>query len=110
VQTYKYRVKTNKADKKAGKRDNKYLSVFVITGLLLLFLWTVAGPYGFWKLHRLEQKRKDLYASLITAEKQNTELQNKIKTFSEDKHLQEHEVRMKLGWIKKNEILYKFVK
>ena len=91
-------------------RGNKtVLTCFFAACLFLLFLWDVAGPYGIWKLHRIREQRKTLYARVIQADKENARLKKRIEDFQKDRHLQEQVVRQKLGWIGKNEVLYKFV-
>ncbi len=77
--------------------------------LFLLFLWDVAGPYGIWKLHRVREQRKILYARVIEADRENAMLKKKVDDFKKDRHLQEQEVRNRLGWIRKNEMVYRFV-
>ncbi len=72
-------------------------------------LWTVAGPFGMWKLHKLKQHRKLLYAKVIDLSKNNTRLKKQIEAFGSDRKLQEKMVREKLGWIRKDELLYKFI-
>ncbi len=84
-------------------------TIFFVVCLFLLLLWDVAGPYGIWKLHRMKEYRKVLYARVIEADKENALLKKRIQDFQKDKHLQEQVVRQKLGWIRKNEVVYRFV-
>lgn len=70
----------------------------------------MAGPYGIWKLHRVREQRKILYARVIAVDKKNALLKKQIDDFKKDRKVQGLQVRKKLGWIRKNEVLYKFVK
>ncbi len=105
MQTYRSRLRT----KRNSQGNQRVFILFFLICLFLLFLWDVAGPYGIWKLHRMKEHRKVLYAQVIEADKENAALKKKIEDFKKDRHLQEQVVRQKLGWIKKNELLYKFV-
>ncbi len=105
MQTYKSRLRT----KKNSKGNQKIFVLFFLICLFVLFLWDVAGPYGIWKLHRIREQRRALYARVIEADRENALLRKKIEDFKKDRHLQEQEVRQKLGWIRKNEVLYRFV-
>ena len=77
---------------------------------LLILLWDIAGPFGLWKLHRVKEQRRLIYAKVIAASKEREDLIAKITALQNDKKVQEQEVRKRLGWIKDNEILYKFIK
>ena len=108
MQGYRSRVKTRRSS--GNSRGNKRVMIcFFLALLFLLFLWDVAGPYGIWKLHRVREQRKILYAQVIEADRENAMLKKKVDDFKKDRHLQEQEVRKRLGWIKKNEMVYRFV-
>ncbi len=91
------------------RSNNKLFTIFFLVCLFLLILWDVAGPYGVWKLHKIRDQRKALYAQVVQADKENTILRKRLEAFQKDKNLQEQIVRQRLGWVKKNEVLYKFV-
>ncbi len=57
----------------------------------------------------MKGERKILYAKVIQADKENAILHKKIEDFRKDKRFQEQVVRQELGWVKKNELLYRFV-
>ncbi len=99
----------NRRLKKRGKTSGQIWGLFIAIFAFLLVIWTVAGPFGMWKLHKLKQHRKLLYAKVIDLSKDNTRLKEQIQAFGSDRKLQEEMVRKKLGWIRKNELLYKFI-
>ena len=105
MQSYRARYRSTRN----RRSNNKLFTIFFFVCLFLLILWDVAGPYGIWKLHKLRDQRKVLYAQVVKADKENTLLRKKITDFQKDRDLQEQIVRQRLGWIKKNEVLYKFV-
>jgi cell division protein FtsB len=79
----------------------------VIIGLILL--WDVAGPFGLWKLHRMKREHERLYLSNLELAKKNTALGEQIKRLKDDPGYQKYTVRRELGWVRDNEILYKFL-
>ncbi len=83
------------------------LFLTIIIGLLIL--WSVAGPYGYWKLQHMKQHRTLLVTKVADLSMENALIKKQIETFSTDKAFQEQMVRRKLGWIKKDELLYKFI-
>ncbi len=84
-----------------------WLIAGVILGLILL--WDVAGPIGMWKLHRMKKEHERLYLSNLELAKKNTALEEQIKRLKDDPGYQEYVVRRELGWVRDNEILYKFL-
>ena len=84
-----------------------WLIVSIILGLV--FLWDVVGPFGLWKLHRMKKERERIYLSSMELAKKNTALEEQIKRFKDDPEYQEYMVRRELGWVRDNEILYKFL-
>ncbi len=104
-----YTGRNRRISRKRADNRSQYVNVFLLVTIILLALWTIAGPYGFWKLHKMKQHRKALYAMVIDASKENTKLKNQIKTFGTDRKFQEEMVRKRLGWVKRNELLYKFI-
>lgn len=79
----------------------------VITGFLIF--WALAGPFGYWKLQRMKQHRATLIAQVADLSIKNSLLKKQIEAFQSDRKVQEEIVRKKLGWIKKDEILFKFI-
>jgi len=92
-------------DRSAG--SHLWLIAVIILGLVLL--WDVAGPLGLWKIHRMKKEHKLLYLSNLELTKKNTALEEQIKRLKNDPEYQEHIVRRELGWVRDNEILYKFL-
>lgn len=90
-------------DKKSG------ISLILLIALVLLLLWDVAGPFGLWKLHRMKNERRQIYLSDLELAKKNTALEYEIKRLKGDRKYQEQVVRRELGWVRNNEILYKFL-
>ncbi len=95
----------------SARKDSKS-SISLIIGiiLVLLLLWDVAGPFGLWKLHRMKDEHRQLYLSDLELAKENAALEQKIKRLKGDRKYQEQVVRRELGWVRDNEILYKFLK
>lgn len=90
-----------------GVRPRFWLIAGLILGLLLL--WDVVGPFGLWKLHRMKEERKRLYFSNLEISKKNTILEKQINRIKDDPEYQEQIVRRELGWVRDNEILYRFI-
>ncbi|MCD4755496.1 MAG: septum formation initiator family protein [Deltaproteobacteria bacterium] len=84
-----------------------WLIVSIILGLV--FLWDVVGPFGLWKLHRMKKEHKRIYLSVLEINKKNTAFEEQIKRLKDDSEYQEYVVRRELGWVRDNEILYKFL-
>ena len=82
--------------------------IFIILGLILF--WDVVGPFGLWKLHRMKHERKRLYLANIELAKVNASLEQQIKRLKDDSKYQEYVIRRKLGWVRDNEVLYRFLK
>ena len=78
--------------------------------VVVMLFWVVAGPYGFWKLHHLEKERQGVYYEYIRVLKENETLKQYAASFQEDPSFQERVVRRELGWVRDNELLYKFVR
>lgn len=104
-----YTGKNRRISKKREYSKRQYVNVFLGITIILLAIWTVAGPYGFWKLHKMKQYRQELYTVVIAASKENTLIRNQIKAFHSNRKFQEEMVRKKLGWIRRNELLYRFI-
>ncbi len=104
-----YTGRNRRISRKRAVNRSQYMNVFLLITIILLALWTIAGPYGFWKLHRMKEHRKAIYTMVIDASKENTRLKNQIRVFGTDRKFQEKMVRKRLGWVKKNELLYKFI-
>ena len=84
-----------------------WLIVSIILGLVCL--WDVVGPFGLWKLHRMKKEHKRIYLSVLEINKKNTAFEEQIKRLKDDSEYQEYVVRRELGWVRDNEILYKFL-
>jgi cell division protein FtsB len=90
-----------------GAGSHLWLIAGIILGLVLL--WDVVGPFGMWKLNRMKKERERLYLSSLELTKKNTALEEQIKRLKDDPEYQEYVVRRELGWVRDNEILYKFL-
>jgi cell division protein FtsB len=90
-----------------GAGSHLWLIAGIILGLVLL--WDMVGPFGLWKLHRMKKERERLYLSSLELTKKNTALEEQIKRLKDDPEYQEYVVRRELGWVRDNEILYKFL-
>jgi cell division protein FtsB len=101
--------RNNSAHLRSGEISRSRL--WLITGIIfgLVFLWDVVGPFGLWKLHRMKKERERIYLSNLELAKKNTALEEQIKRFKDDPEYQEYVVRRELGWVRDNEILYKFL-
>ncbi len=77
--------------------------------MLGMMFWDIAGPYGIWKLYRLEVQRQELYQKNVELVKLNTKLRNNLARLEHDRQYQEEVVRKELGWVRDGEILYQFV-
>ncbi len=85
------------------------LTPFLMAAFIFLLLWDVAGPYGAWKYHRLVKERDHAIAANIEKAKENQRLADDLERLSKDRAFQEEMVRRRLGWVKKGEILYRFI-
>jgi cell division protein FtsB len=88
-------------------RSHLWLIAGIVLGLV--FLWDVVGPFGLWKIHRMKKERERIYLSNLELAKKNTALEEQIKRFKDDPEYQEYVIRRELGWVRDNEILYKFL-
>jgi cell division protein FtsB len=93
--------------KDRSTRSHLWLITGIILGLVLL--WDIVGPFGLWKLHRMKKERERIYMSVMEIDKRNTALEEQIKRLKGDPEYQEYIVRRELGWVRDNEILYKFL-
>ncbi len=104
-----YAGKSRRIARRKQSSGKQVTNVFLIVVACLLLLWTLAGPFGLWKLYKMKQYRRTLYAKVIDASKENTMLKQQIQAFKSDKKFQEEMVRKKLGWVRRDEIVYKFI-
>ena len=76
--------------------------------IVLLFLWNVAGPYGFVRFYLLNKERKGLQAATMCQAERNSHLKKELEKLKTDPAVQERYVRSKLYWVRDGEILYRF--
>ncbi len=88
---------------------NKIISTLLIVALFLVLLWDITGPYGLWKLHHLKHERDNIFTSNIELDKRNQELKSIILMLQSNRQFQEKWIRKKLGWVKKDELLFVFI-
>ena len=94
-------------DKGSGEGGIFLKILICIIGFLIV--WDVAGPYGLWTKYRMTQQYRRLYAANQEAARRNALLASKIEKLWSDPEYQAKMVRTHLGWVKDNEILFRFV-
>lgn len=83
----------------------------VIAGFIFLsLLWLLIGPYGLIRLYKLDNERKQLLVASKQMEDTNLVLKEDVNRFKTDETFRERTVRRKLGWLKDDERIYKFMK
>lgn len=93
----------------ASRQQNTLVLKILIAVISCLILWDIAGPYGLWARNRMLKKREALYASNMQMAIKNTQLEEEIRRIQTDHQYQALMVRSKLGWVRDNEILFRFV-
>ena len=103
---YKKRYRASRQGKGASDKLLKK-GYWVLLACLLLYI--TIGPFGMWRLHKISEHEKQLEAEVMAASEKNTKLRQQLVAIKTDRKFQEQLVRSRLGWVKKNEILYKFL-
>ncbi len=85
------------------------IKLILAIALIVLLFWDIAGPFGLWKLYRMRCEHRQIYVSNQKLAKKNANLEEEIKRLKGDHKYQEQVVRQELGWVRDNEVLYKFL-
>lgn len=95
---------------RARRREKKAPLFLKVVFLMVcaLFVWDLAGPYGFVRLYLLDKEKQKVEVSNREKTALNTQLLKEIEEIKADPALQEHYVRTRLQWVRDDEILYKF--
>lgn len=89
------------------KKDPVFLKVVFLI-VCVLFVWDLAGPYGFARLYMLYKEKQKVEVSNREKTALNTQLLKEIEKIKTDPALQEQYVRTNLQWVGDDEILYRF--
>lgn len=73
-----------------------------------MLLWNIVGPFGVARLYLLDKEKEEIYSSQIQITQQHKKLLKETEELKKDNRLLEHHVRNRLGWVRDNEILYRF--
>ncbi len=101
--------KLNRTKQHAAPQRNTIVLKILIAVISCLILWDIAGPLGLWARNRLLKERQALYAANMQIAMRNTRLEEEIKRLKTDHQFQARMVRSRLGWVRDNEILFKFI-
>ena len=77
--------------------------------LFILSLWTLGGPFGLWKYHRMREDYARTYRRLAALETENRRLEEQIRRLETDPRFQEEAVRRGLGWVRDRELVFRFL-
>lgn len=99
-----YRKKTSSVS-----TGNTLILKILIAVISCLILWDVVGPFGLWAKHRIEKQWQEIYTSNMQLAMQNVALEKNIKRLRSDRQYQAGMIRRELGWVKDNEILFRFM-
>lgn len=99
-----YRQKTTGS----SSRNVPILKILIVI-ISCLILWDVAGPFGLWAKHRMEKQQQELYTFNMQLAMENVEIEKNIKNLKENREYQARIIRKRLGWVKDNEILFRFM-
>jgi len=101
-----YRTKKNGG---ATPRNTIVLKILIAV-ISVLLLWDVAGPFGLWTRSRMLKQREEIYTSNMQLALRNARLEEDIKRLQTDRQYQAKMIRKELGWVRNNEILFRFMK
>ncbi|MBI5787272.1 MAG: septum formation initiator family protein [Candidatus Schekmanbacteria bacterium] len=82
-----------------------FLLLFIVSGL---FWAGWFGQGGVKQIRNNLQEYNDLVEQIDNIHQENVKLQNEIEYFTDDKFWLEKQIREKLGWVKPDEVIYKF--
>ena len=95
---------------KKRQRQISFIDKALICVCVILLFWLTLGPFGLWRLYRLNDLTQQLHIEAQAILEKNRQLKQEIRRLKVDKTFQEKVVRQKLGWIRDNELLYIFHK
>lgn len=101
------RTQRTTGNKKTGR--SRAMTVAIVC-LVLLSVWCVAGPYGFFKLWRMKNQASDFHEKNLAMMERNAEKRAMLESIRKDPGSREDFVRRELGWIRDGERVYEFVK
>jgi cell division protein FtsB len=100
-----------KPKQKLSPLQKRKLIKFVVTIVLLAFLWVFFSPnVGIWTVIQHRSELHQLQEETIQFEQENTVLQNEIDRLQNDPAYLEEIARKKYGLLKKNEQVFDFSK
>ena len=102
----KYRAKKTGA---AAPRNTLVLKILIAV-ISVLLLWDVAGPFGLWTRSRMLKEREEIYTQNMQLALRNASLEEDIKKLQNNRQYQARMIRQELGWVRDNEILFRFLK
>ncbi len=105
-----YLRKTTRVKKTGGTEPHNTIILKILIAVIsCLLLWDVAGPFGLWTRSRLLKQREELYTANMQLAMHNARLEKEIKRLQTDRQYQARMVRKRLGWVRDNEILFRFL-
>jgi len=102
------RISSKKKDVSIQKESRIFWKFWTVAVILLL-AWIAASPYGVWKYRKLQREKATVYAQYVKMMKENEALKQYAARFQDDREFQERVIRKELGWVRDDELLYKFV-
>ena len=91
-----------------AEKKRKWLSMFLIGLILLVWFFALFGEKGVIKIIQLRRERDRILADVSRIQEENKMLQEEIKRLRDDPRYLESVARRDLGLIKENEILFIF--
>lgn len=82
------------------------ISLGVLAVLLYIFIW---GNFGLLRIYELEEESNEIEAEIKTLKAENEELRIKLGSDEEIKDLVEKREREEKGYLREDEILFKFI-
>lgn len=104
----KVRTPRNASNYRSKPKDTSLRLKLLVFLVAILFFWATIGPFGLYRLHRLNGELDRLIVQEATMSGRIKALQDQINAIKTDKHLQEELVKSELGWVRDNELLYVF--
>ena len=97
--------------KKTGStaHSNTLVLKILITVISVLIIWDVAGPFGLWSRSRMLKEREEIYTQNMQLALHNARLEEDIKRLQSDRQYQAMMIRKKLGWVRDNEMVFRFL-
>lgn len=93
-----------------NKKDVLKISFISLLFLGLIITWLAFGERGFIHLYRMEKERQAYLEKIQKLENDNRKLMEQVKRLQNDEDYIETMARKELGFIKDNEIIFRFSK